>query len=60
MIFILLSLVTTGIMFVSEEKLFEIYYLHPLQVVGAEGMWGLGIYTLIMPALTFVQCPKSL
>lgn len=59
-ILILISLITNGILFVSEEKLFSKYYLHPFQVVGTEGFWGLSFYVIILPLLMFIDCPDSL
>ena len=53
--FVLLSLITNGIIFVSEEKIFSIYHLEPLQVVGLEGMWGVGICLMFIPILNFVK-----
>ncbi|EGR31767.1 nucleotide-sugar transporter, putative [Ichthyophthirius multifiliis] len=53
---ILISLITNGILFVSEEKLFSKYYLHPFQVVGTEGFWGLVIYAIALPALSYAKC----
>ena len=47
-------------MFVSEEKILSTYFLHPFQVVGAEGLWGLCGYVLLLPLLTFIPCPESL
>lgn len=58
MILLIASLFTNGILFVSEEKLFDIFHMEPLQVVGTEGFWGFIVYLVIlMPILTFVHCP---
>jgi hypothetical protein len=38
-----------GSLFVVEEKLLGDYYLHPLKVVGLEGMWGLTYYVILLP-----------
>jgi drug/metabolite transporter (DMT)-like permease len=40
---IILSLFTNGFLFVFEQKLLSKYHLEPLEVVGYEGMFGLGI-----------------
>ena len=50
----MLSLVTNGVIFVSEEKIFSIYHLEPLQVVGIEGCWGLMLCLLFIPIFNFV------
>jgi hypothetical protein len=34
--------------------------MHPFQLVGAEGMWGLFGYLLLLPLLSLIQCPSSL
>ncbi|EAS07726.3 nucleotide-sugar transporter (macronuclear) [Tetrahymena thermophila SB210] len=59
-ILILVSLFTNGILFVSEEKLFSKYYLHPFQVVGTEGFWGLSLYAIVLPLLACVPCASGL
>jgi hypothetical protein len=60
MLLIILSLITNGIFFISEEKLFAVYFLHPFQVVGAEGCWGFFMYICLLPFLTFLPCPEAL
>lgn len=50
------SLVTNGLFFVSEEKLYNAYHLEPLQVVGWEGFFGLCFYAVILPIISFVPC----
>lgn len=52
-----LSLITNGILFVSEEKIFSLYHLEPLQVVGVEGCWGVILCLLFIPILNFVTLP---
>jgi drug/metabolite transporter (DMT)-like permease len=42
--------------FITEEKLFHNYYLHPLKVVGWEGFWGVIIYICILIILQFIHC----
>jgi hypothetical protein len=39
---------------VSEEKLFDLYYLHPFEIVGIEGLWGFSVYIVLAVALTFI------
>lgn len=53
-------MIFNGLQFVSEEKLFEVYFLHPFEVVGVEGMWGFGVYVLLATSLTFVPCPDAM
>ncbi|CAD8062155.1 unnamed protein product [Paramecium sonneborni] len=57
---LLLSVIMNGLQFVSEEKLFDVYYLHPFEIVGVEGLWGFSVYVVLAVALTFIQCPSSM
>ena len=50
-----MSLVTQGIMFVSEEKIFSVYHLEPLQVVGIEGIWGILLCLLFIPIFNLIR-----
>lgn len=54
---VIISLFTNGVFFVSEELLFKKFHLHPFQVVGTEGIWGLCIYAIVLPILTYAHCP---
>lgn len=58
-VFVCLSLVTNGIIFVSEEKIFSVYHLEPLQVVGIEGCWGVVLCLLFLPILNFISLPQD-
>jgi|JI6StandDraft_1071083.scaffolds.fasta_scaffold11106_5 hypothetical protein len=53
---IVASLITNGLFFVSEEKLYKAYHLEPMQVVGYEGLFGLIFYAIILPIISFVPC----
>eukprot|EP01017_Pseudomicrothorax_dubius_P021499 TRINITY_DN2315_c0_g1_i4.p1 TRINITY_DN2315_c0_g1~~TRINITY_DN2315_c0_g1_i4.p1 ORF type:complete len:379 (-),score=121.78 TRINITY_DN2315_c0_g1_i4:172-1308(-) len=54
---LLSSLLTNGIMFVSEEKLFTKFYIEPLNMVGYEGIWGMLIVGLIfIPIASNIKC----
>jgi hypothetical protein len=55
-ILIIISLVTNGLFFVVEEKLFNLYHLEPVQVVGLEGLFGLLFYAIILPIISFIPC----
>ncbi|CAD8069359.1 unnamed protein product [Paramecium sonneborni] len=57
---LLLSVIMNGLQFVSEEKLFDVYYLHPFEIVGIEGLWGFSVYVVLAVSLTFIQCPTSM
>jgi drug/metabolite transporter (DMT)-like permease len=46
----------TSSQFVIEEKLLGNYYLHPLKVVGWEGLWGCLIYIILLPIMQFIPC----
>ena len=50
----MLSLVTNGVIFVSEEKIFSVYHLEPMQVVGIEGTWGLLLCFIFIPIFNYV------
>jgi hypothetical protein len=49
MIMLLIAKVFTGFHFIVEEKLFEKYILHPLKVVGLEGMFGCTFFAILLP-----------
>ena len=49
----------SGINMVAEEKLFRVFYIHPLQMVGWEGFWGMLIYAVILVILQFIPCPSK-
>jgi len=53
---IIFSQLFTGCHMITEEKLFHNYYLHPLRVVGWEGLWGVLIYTILLVILQFIPC----
>jgi drug/metabolite transporter (DMT)-like permease len=42
--------------FVIEEKIVNKYYVHPLQMVGWEGIWGSLYYTILLGVAYFINC----
>lgn len=52
----IISLVATGFIFTFEEKLMSKYHIEPLQMVGYEGIFGLGIELVIVAVMTFIPC----
>jgi drug/metabolite transporter (DMT)-like permease len=42
--------------FVIEEKIVNKYNIHPLQMVGWEGIWGTLYYTILMGIFYFIKC----
>lgn len=42
--------------FITEEKLFDGYYLDPLYVVGCEGMFGTLYYLILLPIFQNIVC----
>lgn len=46
----------SGTQFIIEEKLLADYYLHPSQVVGTEGMWGLVYYLAALSLMQLKTC----
>lgn len=59
LILVLSGQIFSGFNMVCEEKLFRVFYIHPLQMVGWEGVWGLLIYSVILVILQFIPCPSS-
>lgn len=59
LILVLIGQIFAGFNMVSEEKLFRVFYIHPLQMVGWEGVWGLIIYSVILVILQFIPCHSS-
>lgn len=55
-IFIVASQFMHGLFFIVEEKLLGDYYLHPLFVVGWEGVWGFLIYIVLLIPFQFISC----
>ena len=45
--------------FVVEEKLVNKYQVHPLQMVGWEGLFGFGYYTVLLFIFYFIKCDVS-
>jgi len=45
-----------GAQFITEEKILGNYYLDPLYIVGAEGMWGLCYYIFLLPIMQKIHC----
>lgn len=48
----------TGGQFITEEKLFDGYYLDPLFVVGCEGFFGCVYFSILLPIFQNVECTK--
>ena len=59
LIFCMLSLVGNAVQFIIEEKLLAKNYLHPLQLVGYEGMWGLCLSTIAVTVASFTACDNA-
>jgi len=56
LILLVVSLLFNGVLFVSEEKIFQIYHMDSLEVVGTEGCWGLFLYAIALPILSVLHC----
>ncbi len=54
----IVSLVFISAVTVTEEKLYTLYDIHPLQMVGKEGIWGIFGCGLTIAILNFVKCPE--
>lgn len=46
--------------FVAEEKLLSGYEIHPLKIVGWEGIWGLAYFAILLPILQCIPCYSKL
>lgn len=55
-ILVISSLVTNGFLFSFEQKLFETFYLEPMEVVGYEGLFGTILCLITVPVLSSVPC----
>ena len=44
---------------IIEEKYFDKYYLNAFQLVGLEGIWGIGFTILMLFGLEFIPCPSA-
>jgi hypothetical protein len=55
-----MALLFNGYYFTYEQKLLNQYYIHPLEVVGYEGLFGLAISTLVVIIVSFVPCSFGL
>jgi len=53
---IIIAQLFSGGHFITEEKMFHNYYLHPLRVVGWEGFWGVCIYSVLLVIFQFIKC----
>jgi len=50
------SILIQGSQFVIEEKFLGDYYISPLKVVGWEGIWGVLLFAILLPAFQFIPC----
>ncbi|CAI2368756.1 unnamed protein product [Moneuplotes crassus] len=53
------ALLFIGGNWISEEILFQFYYLHPIEVVGWEGFWGALMYCFILIGFQFIPCHNT-
>jgi len=49
-----------GGMYIAEEKFFGDYYMHPIYVVGWEGIWGLCFYTVFLTVVQVIPCSSHM
>jgi drug/metabolite transporter (DMT)-like permease len=50
------SILAQGSQFVVEEKFLGDYYVSPMKVIGWEGIWGLILFSILLPILQFIPC----
>ena len=48
----------TPTQFLIESRLFDKYYIHPLKLVGNEGLMGLSITIVFITIFAFIPCPS--
>jgi hypothetical protein len=53
---LIISLVFNGFFFTFEQRLLNRYYIHPLEVVGYEGLFGLGMCVIVVGIVCFIPC----
>lgn len=59
-ILLLVSLVFSGLQFVFQEIFMVKYRTAPMQLVAWEGMWGLGIFVVLLTIFEFIPCGTSM
>ena len=42
--------------YIVQEKIIKTYDVHPLQLVGYEGLWGIIVFTVLLIIFQFIQC----
>lgn len=52
----LCSLVFNGFFYAYEQKLLKKHTIHPLEMVGFEGCFGLVILTVVITTLSYIPC----
>lgn len=52
----MIALLLIGANWIVEEKLFHLYYLNPIQVVGWEGTWATSVYFCLLIIFQFIPC----
>jgi drug/metabolite transporter (DMT)-like permease len=58
-IILLIATVFSSCLYIVEEKILGDYYLDPLKVVGLEGLWGLTIWTVLLPVFQQITCTSD-
>eukprot|EP01016_Furgasonia_blochmanni_P044800 TRINITY_DN6252_c0_g2_i1.p1 TRINITY_DN6252_c0_g2~~TRINITY_DN6252_c0_g2_i1.p1 ORF type:complete len:392 (-),score=124.60 TRINITY_DN6252_c0_g2_i1:263-1438(-) len=55
-ILLLLSLISNGTQFIVEEKIFKQYHMNPIEMVGVEGFFGMGVTTFFIIIASIIPC----
>lgn len=58
-ILVIIAQLFSAAQFIIEEKFLKNYHVHPLRAVGWEGVWGAGLYLIIMVIFQFIECPST-
>mmetsp|Transcript_2416 Transcript_2416/g.2280 ORF Transcript_2416/g.2280 Transcript_2416/m.2280 type:complete len:120 (-) Transcript_2416:520-879(-) len=53
---LIISIFLKSVQYIVEEKLLSSYYLHPMKVVGWEGILGTIFYIFLLIILQFIPC----
>lgn len=55
-ILMLVSLIFNGFLYAFEQRLLKQHTIHPLEMVGFEGIFGIGLLTIFLTILSFIPC----
>jgi drug/metabolite transporter (DMT)-like permease len=59
LVMLVLAQLFSAAQFVIEEKIVKSYHVHPLQMVGWEGIWGTLLYTVLLGIFYQIECEPT-